>query len=52
MDNCPSPENPCMCRCHLDAKQGLVFYDDGSCYECRMGRHKPKLSPQDKVVKE
>ena len=31
--DCPSPQNPCMCLCHLS---------DSECWECRMERHKPK----------
>jgi hypothetical protein len=31
-NNCPSPENPCMCDCHTR---------ENECWECRMGRHKP-----------
>lgn len=36
MKPCPSPENPCMCYCHID--------DLGECHDCKMGRHKPKKS--------
>lgn len=37
---CPSQENPCMCECHiLGAKDGSTT---DWCYECFMGRHKPK----------
>ena len=32
----PSPENPCMCYCHLDYPL--------ECWECKMGRHKPKFN--------
>lgn len=32
---CPSPENPCMCRCHADGYE---------CFECKMGRHKAKFA--------
>jgi len=49
--NCPSPEHPCMCHCHLEEKE---------CYECMMGRHKckvcskgvltPKVEQLDKVT--
>ena len=31
--NCPSPENPCFCDCHLEEHE---------CLDCRCGRHKPE----------
>jgi len=39
--DCPSPENPCMCSCHRD-RWGA------ECWECRMGRHKPRRALEPK----
>lgn len=37
---CPSPKNPCMCRCHeRGAKDGTM---KDWCDVCRIGKHKPK----------
>lgn len=42
---CPSPENPCMCRCHLDAIQRRDAIPP-ECADCAAGRHLPKYVPR------
>ena len=39
---CPSPENPCMCQCHID-KPGQEGRLPRECHECSTGRHRPKF---------
>jgi hypothetical protein len=39
--SCPSPQNPCMCKCHLESSNNIEMLD--WCWECKMGRHKPKI---------
>lgn len=39
---CPSPENPCMCVCHLNFTEETIW--EHQCWECKMGKHKSKIT--------
>ena len=45
---CPSPENPCMCRCHLESMQRRDLIPQ-ECPDCAVGKHQPKYPVIEKL---